>query len=309
VVGWSPSLFASEIKASSIVAEQVTSLPITERSGQMSQSRVASGFGAAFLAFLTVSAVVARDDPPKSDLQSDHWKEVASKYRISLDSVRPVPLTFHDEPALKWTNPERKTDDGAVFVWTDRGRAEVAASFYRYKSEGLFRDDHEFISLSASPLSAKLDGAKVWSVAAGNVRPVPIPDAPKPASTPNERLRQMRSLAREFKATFNCPPDLSEIRLLTQPIYRFETEGKRTDVIDGALFAYVHTTDPEVLLTIEARPEVDGGPIVWQYSLARMSMVTMRVHRKDREVWSTDWASNLHDPSKPYMVRTLPSAR
>jgi hypothetical protein len=119
----------------------------------------------------------------------------------------------------------------------------------------------------------------------------------------------MRALAREFKATFNNPPDLSEIRLLTQPIYRFETEGKRADVLDGALFAYVHTTDPEVLLTIEARPSVEGGPVAWHYSLARMSMVNLRVHHKEREVWSAQWATNLKDPSEPYMVRTFPSNR
>ena len=267
------------------------------------------GLGPTALGLAIVAGLQAQDEPPKSDSSANHWKDAASSYRITLESSRPTPLTFRDEPILKWTNPQRRTDDGSVFVWTDRGRPEVAASFYRYKVDKDTLEDHEFISLSTSALSARRDGELIWSLAAGNVRPVPIPDAPRPAATPNERLRQMRALAREFKATFNNPPDLSEIRLLTQPIYRFEVEGKRADVVDGALFAYVHTTDPEVLLLIEARPESEGGPVAWHYSLARMSMVNLRVHHKDREVWSVQWATNLHDRSEPYMVRTFPSSR
>ena len=247
------------------------------------------------------ASILAGDEPP------NHWKEVAAAYRIELDAGRPFPLALREEPALKWTNPQRRADDGAVFIWTDRGRPEVAASFYKYKSDGQPFEDHEFISLSASPLSARLDGELVWSLPKGNVRPEPIPEAPKPAASAVERLRQMKALAREFKATYNNPPDLSEIRPLTQPIYRFETEGKHPDVLDGALFAYVHTTDPEVLLSIEARSRADGGPMAWHYSCARMSMVNMRVYHKDREVWSAIWDNDYRGVSKPYMVRSRPS--
>ncbi len=255
-----------------------------------------------------VAGAKDQDEPPKStEPAASHWKEAAGSYRITLGAARPVPLVFRDEPALKWTNPERRTDDGAVFLWTDRGRPEVAASFYRYKSAGRVLEDHEFISLSTFPLAAKHDGQPVWTPTAGNVVPTPIPDAPEPAKTPSERLRQMRGLAREFRASFNNPPDLSEIRLLTQPIYRFETEGKRADLLDGALFAFVHTTDPEVLLTIEARPAGEGGPMKWHYALARMSLVNLRVHHKDREVWSALWVNPTTDNSQPYWVRSIPA--
>ena len=275
----------------------------------MGRIPIASRAGSAALVLAIASVVLAWDEPSRSDPSAKPWKEVASTYRIKLEPSIATPLTFREEPVLKWTNPERKTDDGAIFVWTDRGRPEVAACFYRYKAEGIPTEDHEFISLSTSPLSAERDKEPIWEVGVANVRPMPIPDASRPATSANERLRQMRALARDFKATFNNPPDLSEIRLLTQPIYRFETEGKRTDVVDGALFAFVHTTDPEILLIIEARPKVEGGPAIWQYSLARMSMVNMRVHHKEKEVWSARWATDLGDPSNPYMVRSLRSAR
>jgi hypothetical protein len=260
------------------------------------------GVGTPVLGLALATSILAGDEP------SNPWKDVAAAYRIELDAGKSAPLGFREDPVLKWTNPLRRADDGAVFVWTDRGRPEVAASFYKYKSNERMYEDHEFISLSASPLLARQDGEVVWSLPKGNVRPEPIPDAPKPASTAGERLRQMKALAREFKATYNNPPDLSEIRLLTQPIYRFETEGKRPDILDGALFAYVHTTDPEVLLVIEARALAEGGPMIWHFSCARMSMVNMRVHLKDREVWSAKWDNDYRGITKPYMVRSRPSS-
>ena len=51
------------------------------------------------------------------------------------------------------------------------------------------------------------------------------------------------------------------LRLLTQPIYKYETADS-----GGALFAFVEGTDPEVFLMIEART-VDAGS-VWHYALA-----------------------------------------
>ena len=88
------------------------------------------------------------------------------------------------------------------------------------------------------------------------------------------------------------------MRLLAQPIYRYEKpEG---DLIDGALFVFVLGTDPEALLLIEAH-QVDGTPR-WQYGLARMSNVNLRVSDRGRPVWEVPtlpWPKFL-DRSEPY---------
>ena len=264
---------------------------------------------ASFVAFGLLAAGQCRgqDDPAKVDAGLKHWRDAASAYRIARDGSPPTPLALRDEPALKWTNPQRRADDGGVFLWLDRGRPEVAASFYRYPSGGKSAEDHEFVSLATAPLVADLDGAAFWSPGAGVRAPAPIPDAPEPAKTAAERLRQMPALAREFRASFNNPPDLSEIRLLTQPLYRFEVEGKRADILDGALFAYVHTTDPEVLLILEARPDPASGAMRWYFTAARMSLVNLRIHHKDREIWSAAWVEPTRNSSQPYFVRSVPA--
>ena len=98
------------------------------------------------------------------------------------------------------------------------------------------------------------------------------------------------------------------MRLLLQPIYRYEhTEG---DLIDGALFVFVHAGDPEVFLQIEARKVGDG--VQWQYSLARFNSVFLAVKLKGREVWKVEqivpWTDVL-DRRQPYTAIMLGPGR
>jgi hypothetical protein len=228
----------------------------------------------------------------------EELKQAAARYRIVSEPEPAKKLVLVPEPVLNWTNPLRKTSDGAVFIWVADGRPEVVASLYRYIYDGKLTEDHEFQSLATTGLTATRDGQKVWSPPAAGVTLAPIPGAPKPASKPAERLRQMRALAHEFHAFFDNAEDKSELRLLPKPLYRYETN--RAGLLDGALFAFVVTTDPEVLLLIEARPK--DGTSVWHYGLARMSMVNMRAQHKDRSVWKVEWVYDLEAPNKPYVT-------
>ena len=124
------------------------------------------------------------------------------------------------------------------------------------------------------------------------------PGRPAPADTPARRLRQLRAMAAEFSATKTDRKALTRpLRLLTQPVYRYES----TDP-DGALFAFVEGTDPEVFLLIEARAG-DKGP-AWHYALARMNSVEFHVAHRGREVWSVPvipW-SQARNPREPYTL-------
>jgi hypothetical protein len=251
----------------------------------------------------------AREGAPTADasahrLDREELKEVAARFRIVAQSDPPKDLTLVPEPILHWTNPVRGTVKGAVFVWVADGRPEVVASLYRSTMDGKTVEYHEFQSLATTGLTATRDGRAVWVPRTAGMSLAPIPGAPKPAATAAERLRQMRALAHEFHAFFDNPKDKSELRLLPKPLYRYETN--RPDLPDGALFAFVLTTDPEVLLAIEARSA--GGAPVWHYGFARMSMVNLRAAHKDRSVWSVDWVYDLEAPSQPYVTLRVPDA-
>lgn len=225
----------------------------------------------------------------------DRWKREAAEYRIVLQTEPQTTTSLWPEPVLRWTNPVRETDDGLLLLWLSKGRPDAVACFYRVRFEGRPTEAHEFHSLAPVPLTATLRGRTVWAPRAPGVTPRPIPQAPPPASTPSERLRQMRALARDFKASVDLEKGATALRLLTQPVFRYEAEP------DGALFAFVLTTDPEVLLLIDDRP-ADGSP-VWHYAFARMSNRSLVANHHDRVVWEAAADKEDYNPAKPYCVR------
>ena len=72
------------------------------------------------------------------------------------------------------------------------------------------------------------------------------------------------------------------LRLLPKPLSRYDRPGPAP--IDGALFSFVLTTDPQVLLILEVRSG-SAGP-EWQYAFARLTTFAVKGSWKGREVWS-----------------------
>jgi hypothetical protein len=135
------------------------------------------------------------------------------------------------------------------------------------------------------------------------IRLEPVPDAPEPARNATLRLAQMRDLARRFTSQVDRENTRWEMRLLPQPIYRYELADENAPVVDGAIFAFVWTagTDPELLLVIEARRT--DQQTQWYYAPARFTNREVWLKYRDKEVWRADAASvGIFDgvTSKPY---------
>src|SRR5205085_10594892 len=124
--------------------------------------------------------------------------------------------------------------------------------------------------------------------------------------TPAARLSQMRSMSGNFTADKTDRDDnvsVQRMRLLTQPVFRYTSKAAR--VTDGALFAFVQGTDPEVLLLLEAQ-ESDSGS-AWHFALARMNSTAFNVRYLDRPVWQTEvlpWDVVLNN-REPYNLLDL----
>ena len=84
-------------------------------------------------------------------------------------------------------------------------------------------------------------------------------------------------------------------------LYLWTVQG-RPEVVasDGALFVFVQTTDPQVILLIEAR-RVEGVPR-WHYALARMTHEQLHMRDNAREVWSVPQLgpAGMTDRHAPY---------
>ena len=61
------------------------------------------------------------DDPPPTDWQP-YFRDLARSYRITPNATPDEPLVLHEPPVLRWSQPVRGGDDGALYVWLRDGR-------------------------------------------------------------------------------------------------------------------------------------------------------------------------------------------
>jgi hypothetical protein len=240
------------------------------------------------LSCLLAASLVLGDEPDNEKVRADAAlgrgrKEVGA---ITIRAAGPggEPFRLVPQPLLKWSNPIRGSLYGQVYIWTQKGRPEVVGSFLEW-FRPIQSKEIELHSLSLGPLVAERPDHLDWTTPGAGVVLRPIPGAPVPAATPAQRLRQIRELANGFTARQISHDGVEyEMRLLQQPIYRYQgTEG---DLIDGALFVFVHAGDPEIFLQIEARQV--GGAAAWQFALARFNSVFLAVRHKGCEIWAAE---------------------
>ena len=233
-----------------------------------------------------------KDQPEakKSAWLHENYLQDASEYDFFLDEPRRQKLELRREPVMRWTSSGDY--NGEVYVWTHRGSAAVVGCIFSGPRGKTARSVmHEFHSVAPVPLHSDKKGGSRWSAEEPGITLEPILGAPEPAKTQARRLTQMRDLARRFTAQVDREGARSEMRLLPQPIYRYEIADEDAAVIDGAIFTFVWTagTDPEVLLVIEAR-RTDRG-VRWEYAPARFTNREAWLKYQDKEVWRADPAT------------------
>jgi hypothetical protein len=136
------------------------------------------------------------------------------------------------------------------------------------------------------------NGKEVWTPKDPGIVLNAFVDAGEPPESKPQRLIKMRQLAEQFSIQLTDWSGVTyPLRLMTKPLLRYESTNPQ--LLDGALFAFTYTTDPELLVTIEAR-QTDGG-FQWMYGHARMNVGELRVSYRDREVWR---AERLEHPYK-----------
>jgi len=268
---------------------------------------------AAKLILLLAATIQAKDDSAsKQAAQTKHERMLeiytgdAAEYTIYRDASRKDRVELRREPVLVCSNPTREGGDGAVFVWTYRGRAEVIGTFFSFPTIGPRKLYHEFHSLSLSVLDVSRAGthASTWSPLAPGIELAALTGAPRPAQSAAQRLSQMRALIRDFSASTRDQTERRlELRLLPQPLYRYLSTDP--DVLDGALFAFVTSTDPEALLVIEARTQAPADGPVWDYAICRLTDLGLVVRHKGKEVFTAPlipYNSPVQDPKQRFRV-------
>jgi len=210
-------------------------------------------------------------------------KSEAARYEFRAGPGGKIKAVLHPEPLLRWSNPIAEEEDAALFLWARDGRPEAAAQFFVRKDNWM----HEFQSLSPQTFAVEWAGRDIWAPERPGLRFDVVPNATPPAKKAAERSRQMREIAGTFAASVEFNYDGKsryELRLLPRAVYRYGAEG---EPIEGAIWAFVQGTNPEVLLLIEARRPAGSDP-QWQYAIAPMTSYPAEVTRQGKSVWKID---------------------
>jgi hypothetical protein len=204
-------------------------------------------------------------------------------------------------PAQKWTNPSAGRVYGHTYVWLDRGRPAAVGCMYRY-----FHPYQSFcgelVALTGSKLAAKRNDKVIWEPET-KWKWYPLAGASAPATNGPQRLAQMRAIAAECKVELldrrnNPKGDQQTPRLLATPIYRYDFA--RTKPLDGALFAYVIGTDPELLLLLEC--DTSAAAPEWRFGMGRLNRDTVKLRRNGKTIWEGPYIEGGYEngPSEPY---------
>ncbi len=238
--------------------------------------------------------------PPFSEdaaVRLAYMKDSVARYDIRPSVTKSPPFRLRAEPIFRNDNPVTAVRESAIFLWTDAETARPEAAIQMFRTSTRYWM-HEWTSLATGPIAAEVESDAIWRPAKAGLEFRPVPDAPAPAASPEARLRQLRAIAEGFSASDKFGGlEWSQLRLLPKPWLRYGKAGARVE--DGALFALVLGTDPEVFLMIESRPGSKDGHR-WEYALAPMTSFELKVSWRGDEVWHLPWRKGAKDPALPF---------
>jgi hypothetical protein len=246
---------------------------------------------------LLAATATAADDRAREELAEAEklFAEELPRWKLTADGVA---LENPKEPVLRWTNPFAGRVYGNTYVWLQNGRpAAVGCMFRNFHPWNSFNG--ELAALTGSKLVAKRDDKVIWNPK-DEWKWRALPGAAAPGATAGQRLIQMKALAGEFAVevldTRDGPKGEAQTpRLLPKPLYRYDAE--QTKAHDGALFAFVIGTDPELLVLFECE-RAEEKPR-WRFGIARMNQDAIRLKRGGETVWEVE-ARRAYDPEGSY---------
>lgn len=239
---------------------------------------------------------------PTPDARSMQLKQVfdgvASRYRITsgLGQKQQV-LPLYDGPVMHWLSLDGTTGIyyGSVFVWTRLGRPDVIGTFFTSQGDKeRISVCQELYSFSSEQLAVRSGNGKAWRPAPSETMRV-IPGAPAPATTEQARRLQIRMMARHFSGRMNRRGVGHPLRMLPRPIIQYSSDDPQ--ILSGAVLVLVaYTTDPDILLLIEARKTGEGPK--WFYQPARFSDKSLWLTYQNKDIWTS--LRQGHGTTKPH---------
>jgi len=227
-------------------------------------------------------ADAATPEAMESQKRLDYMMESAAGFsgERSSDGAK---VKFYDKPLLRFTNPVFGCREGLFFAWVDTQNRPVAVGqiFLMRNTENTWYIETQ--SVADCPIRLKSESNGSWDPSTAGIKWTKFEDAPRPSDTKPLRLAHMRTLAGRFHVEDSLVGEDEVLRLMRSPLIRYEDADK--GVIDGALFAYVQATDPELLVQVEARKDKDGER-AYYWALSAMTSAEIKASLDEKPVWS-----------------------
>ncbi len=244
---------------------------------------------------------------PKPDASSER---IEKRYALFVERAKQIKLAtssgerllLNDSPLMKYSRDGSKRL-GSVFLWTNSNRRPAAIGTIGSipaNGEHLFTELHWLLDQPLQEIGLSQTSPKIWRFDGKQSGSV-VPMASGPAAQEQFRLIQMRNIVRQFTAKMTEGAQSHELRLLPQPLYRYQVS---TQEQDGAIFALVWTdgTDPELLLHIYTSGSKEQ--LVWNWQPIRFTWRALELEYQGKQVWTSEEFTSRNDARQtgPYIT-------
>src|SRR5262245_14574353 len=226
-------------------------------------------------------------------------------WEMALENRDQTVAIVEPKPGLRWSWSNDGRYYGDVYIYTVNQRPVAIMQFFQWFQpiQGVYFSG---TSLSDVPMKATRAGRVMWSPRKNDIVIRDVPDARLPESTPAARLVQMRRIAEKFHFEVQDKRVTivkRQLRFLSQPIFRF---GEKTeDILDGAIFAYVATSnDPAAMVILEAVRGKDESR--WRYGIPRSWSFAAKAVYDGKTVWEVEDAYPFKDPEASFYLNAIP---
>ena len=232
----------------------------------------------------TYSQAVQEVADTESSALHKKMSEFAAKITVHSPGKNESKPALVDAPIFRWTNPERKTDVGNIFLWTIDGRPHVTL--------GVWPEDntlgYEMQSLSPTPFLVEFPNGEEWKQNTGALKFAELMTKKPPSKSEKLRSLEMRHIVRtRFRGRVQDwdKKNPGQLRLLPNPLYRYGKD-KPKHVVDGAVFAFALGTDPEMFVLLEVRKHVKSGELKWFYAFGSATLYHLDGYLDGIQVWN-----------------------
>jgi hypothetical protein len=237
---------------------------------------------------------------------ADRATEETRLWKIVLEDRDQTAAVVEKSAGLRWSWSNDGRYYGGVYIYTANRRPVAIMQFFQWFEpiQGVYFSG---TSLSDVPMTATREERVMWSPRKNDIEIRDVPETPAPENTPAARLAQMRRIAEKFQFEVvdkRVTVARRQLRFLPRPIFRF---AEKTDgVFDGAIFAYVATSnDPAAMVILEAvRTENESR---WRYGIPSAWSFAAKATFDEKTIWEVEDAYPFKDPQSSFYLDAIPN--